>query len=301
MIHAIIDIGSNTIRLAIYQLVQGHIDLLMKKKHLVGLASYIRNGEMSQKGIDRTVEVINEYREFLASFKISEITAFTTAALRNVKNSQEAVAEISRRTKTEIQVISGDDEAVYDFVGATHDLPDDDGLLIDIGGASTEIVFFRDREIVKKGSLPMGSLAFHTKYVEDILPNSDEIADMRKEAEEMLDNAHEFDGIREKHICGIGGTFKGTTALYNRIYDLEKRNHVIAAKKLPEIIDRYRREQGIKLENTINLMKAVPERIHTIIPGMIIADVIAKKFGSEEITYSNSGVREGYIYQKIMK
>ena len=82
MIQAIIDIGSNTVRMAIYQIDSGRIEMLMKKKHMVGLAAYLKNGEMQQQGIDKLCEVLNEFKEFLSSFRITDITAFTTAALR---------------------------------------------------------------------------------------------------------------------------------------------------------------------------------------------------------------------------
>jgi len=91
------------------------------------------------------------------------VAAFTTAALRNAKNSREAVAAIEERTGIKIQVISGDEEATFDFIGATHNLQNDSGLLIDIGGGSTEIVTYRDRQIQYKTSLPIGSLSFASK------------------------------------------------------------------------------------------------------------------------------------------
>ena len=52
---------------------------------------------------------------------------------------------------------------------------------------------------------------------------------------------------------------------------------------------------------TAMLMKTVPDRIHTVIPGLIIAEVLAERFHSKEITYSDSGVREGYIYSEILE
>ena len=65
MLPAIIDIGSNTIRMAIYEIENGHIEMLMKKKHTVGLSSYLKDGVMQQEGIDRTVGILKEFRSFL--------------------------------------------------------------------------------------------------------------------------------------------------------------------------------------------------------------------------------------------
>ncbi|WP_415942257.1 exopolyphosphatase [Mitsuokella multacida] len=296
-----IDIGSNTVRMAIYRIEGTHVEMLMKKKHTVGLAAYLRDGVMQQQGIDKAVEILKEFRAFLLAFNITHVVAFTTAALRNAKNSAAAVGEIERRTGLPIRVITGDEEATYDFIGATHDLSEDAGLLIDIGGASTEIVSYRAGKIEQKISLPIGSLAFRTKYVHGMLPTKAECEAMREEAEATLRAATAFADVREASIAGIGGTFKGATALYNALYEKPIDNVKMEAGRLKALIERFTDEHGINEAMTAMLMKTVPDRIHTVIPGLIIAEVLAARFHCKEITYSDSGVREGYIYSEVLK
>ena len=226
--------------------------------------------------------------------------AFTTAALRNAKNSAAAVGEIERRTGLPIRVITGDEEATYDFIGATHDLNEDAGLLIDIGGASTEIVSYSAGKIEQKISLPIGSLAFRTKYVHGMLPTKAECEAMREEAEATLGAATAFADVREASIAGIGGTFKGAAALYNALYEKPFGNVKMEAARLKALIERFTDEHGINEAMTAMLMKTVPDRIHTVIPGLIIAEVLATRFHCKEITYSDSGVREGYIYSEVL-
>jgi exopolyphosphatase/guanosine-5'-triphosphate,3'-diphosphate pyrophosphatase len=300
LIHAIIDIGSNTIRLAVYDIESGEIELLMKKKHTVGLAAYIKDGMMKQDGIEKTCEILQEFKYFLDSFQITEIIAFTTAALRNVQNSQLAVAEIIHRTGIALRVLSGDEEARLDFIGATHDSTESSGLLIDIGGASTEIVAYEDHKICKKISLPIGSLYLHTKYVADFLPSPTEAVQMMQEVKQMIARADDFKNVSHLNICGIGGTFKGTVILYNQLFQMNHKNVEIPTGTLLDIVWRFTRTMPMPSEEAVILMKTVPERIHTIIPGIIIASVLAQYFGSEKIIYSDSGVREGYIYDQII-
>lgn len=301
MLYGMIDIGSNTVRMAIYRIEGTHVEMLMKKKHTVGLAAYLRDGVMQQQGIDKAVEILKEFRAFLLAFNITHVVAFTTAALRNAKNSAAAVGEIKRRTGLPIRVITGDEEATYDFIGATHDLNEDAGLLIDIGGASTEIVSYSAGKIEQKISLPIGSLAFRTKYVHGMLPTKAECEAMREEAEATLRAATAFADVREASIAGIGGTFKGATALYNALYEQPFGNVKMEAARLKALIERFTDEHGINEAMTAMLMKTVPDRIHTVIPGLIIAEVLATRFHCKEITYSDSGVREGYIYSEVLK
>ena len=301
MLYAMIDIGSNTIRMAIYEIDGDKVDMLMKRKNSVGLASYVRDGYMTRAGIDKVVEVISDYRFFLDELGINRVTAFTTAALRNSINGYDAVEEISYRTGTNIHLMSGDDEATFDFIGATHDLPDDSGLLIDIGGGSTEIVYFSKGAIKVKVSLPIGSLNFHTRYTGvHILPNKSELDEMYAEAEATISAVEEFRYVSHAQICGIGGTFKGAMALYNAMYGMPRRNMRMDVKRIHDILQHFQRDHELIVPDKVLLMKTVPERMHTFMPGLVIADVLAKRFGSNQIIYSDSGVREGYIYSKIL-
>ena len=300
MLQGIIDIGSNTIRMAVYLIEGNHFEQLMKRKATVGLASYVKEGVMQPEGIERAVETLLEYKRFLHCFKINRVAAFTTAALRNAKNSREAVAAIEERTGIKIQVISGEEEATFDFIGATHNLQNDSGLLIDIGGGSTEIVTYRDRQIQYKTSLPIGSLSFASKYVKDVLPTMQECMDMHGEAEATIAAASDFISISEAEIVGIGGTFKGACALNNELFNLPAANRRLETKNIRSIIGNFVSDLGMTQEMSITLMRSVPERLNTIIPGLIIASVLSRRFQSHWITYSDSGVREGYIYDQIM-
>ena len=193
MLQAIIDIGSSTVRMAVYDISPaGGAEMLLKKKHIVGLAGYVEDGRMTQAGIDKAVDILLEFRSFLDCFHIDHVRAFTTAALRNASNSREAVAEIERRTGLSIRVISGDEEATFDFIGATHGLAGERGLLVDIGGGSTELVAFAAGRIERKVSLAMGATAFHARFSAAVLPSRAECAAMRAAAQEVLAGAVSF-------------------------------------------------------------------------------------------------------------
>ncbi|MBR2216268.1 MAG: exopolyphosphatase [Selenomonadaceae bacterium] len=300
MLYAMIDIGSNTIRLAVYQIEGETTELLMKKKHTVGLASYIKDGAMQQAGIDKAVEILTEYQSFLAAMQIKRVAAFTTAALRNAVNGKVAVREIEERTGLIIEIISGDEEAEYDFLGATHGLESDNGLLVDVGGASTELVYFQGGVIKQKASLAMGSLGYRTLYVKGLMPSTAECAVMRREAETAVREATDFAGLKSPELCGIGGTFKGILSLYNAVYDLAPENRVMETARFGELLRRFAVDGIVPPDNAILLMKNLPDRIHTFLPGLVIADTVAKFFQSSAVTYSNSGMREGYIYRHVL-
>lgn len=302
MLYGVIDIGSSTVRMAVYDISPaGGAEMLLKKKHIVGLAGYVEGGRMTQAGIDKAVEILQEFRAFLACFHIDHVCAFTTAALRNASNSREAVAEIERRTGLSIRVISGDEEATFDFIGATHGLAGESGLLVDIGGGSTELVAFAAGRIERKVSLPLGATALAARFSAEVLPSRAECAAMRAEAQEVLAGAASFARIQAPVLCGIGGTFKSGLALYRAVYGESAGDDLtMEAARLPELIERFVRDRALPQEDVVLLMRAVPDRLPTILPGLVVADVIAKRFGAQRITYSDSGVREGFIYSEII-
>ncbi len=301
MLQAMIDIGSNTIRMAIYEIRDGHAAQVMKRKHTVGLAAYVRDGVMQRDGIERAGEVIAEYRDFLFGLGISRMVAFTTAALRNAKNGGEAVAELERRTGVSIRVISGEEEAAFDFAGATHDLSAEDGALLDIGGGSTEVVLYRGRRVTEKRSLPFGSLSLRAAHVRGLLPDRAEAEAIRTEAEAAVRAAF-FDAAGgAPEAVGIGGTFKGAAALYRATYCRPEGDARMETARFGEMIARYAGDAPLSEEAAVRLMLAAPDRIHTLFSGLILADVLTRALGCREVVYSDSGVREGYLYSEILK
>ena len=303
MLQAMIDIGSNTIRMAVYEIRDGHAVQIMKRKHAIGLSAYVRDGVMLDEGIRRAAETVEEYRDFLAGIGVKEVVAFTTAALRNAKNSVEAVATIERRTGVPIRVISGEEEAAFDFAGAIHDLAADDGVILDIGGGSTEIILYRARHVRRKWSLPFGSLSLRVAYVQGLLPTPKEAEMIRADVKEAVGIVCGELSAPEGGViaCGIGGTFKGTAALYRRMYDLPEDETRMEQKRFGEMIAHYVSDTPPKEEDAVRLMLATPDRIHTLLPGLILADVLTAALGCREVVYSDSGVREGYLYSEILR
>lgn len=107
-----IDIGSNSIRLGIYNLKNNELNLVFKDKTTIGLASYIEEGMLTEEGINKTCEVLLEYKETIKRFKVKETFAFATASLRKAENRESVINYINKNTGIHIAVISGKDEGI---------------------------------------------------------------------------------------------------------------------------------------------------------------------------------------------
>lgn len=190
--YAIIDIGSNTIRLNVYQVEEdGAIHSIFQSKETAGLAGYVReDGSMSREGLDRAADALLRFRSILDALHIENRAVFATASLRNITNSEEAVFQLQERTGLMIRLLSGREEAILDYVGATSGMEErEQGMVLDIGGGSTEWVCFSQGRIRHAASIPLGSLNLYNRCVETLLPSPKEQAKIRKQVKKALDGA----------------------------------------------------------------------------------------------------------------
>ena len=106
--YSVIDIGSNTIRLTVYHVLENqHIQPVFHEKSVAGLAGYVTSdGRMSSAGIQKAADVLNHFKEILRRLRLNHIHVFATASLRNITNTEEAADKIRELTGLTIQVLS---------------------------------------------------------------------------------------------------------------------------------------------------------------------------------------------------
>lgn len=297
MLYGVIDIGSNTIRLSVYQIEEGKIRRLLHKKEAVGLASYIQEGVLVRKGIDKACTVLCDYKAILENFAIGELYVLGTASLRNIYNTVEAVEEIRCRTGLLVDVISGKKEAIFDFVGATHSVELENGLLIDVGGGSSELVIYHDKKIVEVGSIPVGALNLYTEYVKGLFPTDKEKKAIRHR---ILTELEAYPNICGTHpiVCGVGGTIRALFRLTNDYMGYEPNCAKLSVKDLKCAVKQLDGNDKKRLDI---IMETAPDRVRTLMTGAILWGTLLKVFGTETVLVSESGIREGYLYCKVVE
>lgn len=298
MTYGVIDVGSNTIRLCIYDIADGKIKSLFNNKNTAGLIGYVNDGELSKRGIRKACDVLNEQKEMAQQAKVEKLYAFATASLRNISNSKEAVREIRRRTGLDIDVLSGIQEAALDFKGASHACSLKDGIMVDIGGGSTEILLFKDGKIKDACSIGVGSLLMYKMYVSKLFPTKSERRAIIKKVNNELKKVEFLKKGRFDTMIGIGGTIRALKKLNNDFFGYPQSNDRIDMKNMGVLLE----ELGDEEKQTLRkILRAAPERIHTLIPGLLILDTIRKEYKCREIIMSSFGVREGYLYAKAVE
>lgn len=293
MYTGIVDIGSNTIRLIIYNIDKAkNIEKIFSYKETAGLAGYVEKGLLNPNGIAILNRTLTQIKKITDDLSIPKVWYFATASLRNIDNSDAVLKIIRDELEIDIDIISNEDEGYLSYYAMKSLLNDklnsENGIIADIGGGSSEIVIFKGNRIIENTSLPIGSLNLHSKFVKGIMPDKKEIKAIKDEINAHLSKIDNNDTFSE--LIGVGGTFRLIPEL------LANDNKVFTAHQLENLIDcgKTDRNDLAKL-----ILKTKPERIHTALPGMMIAKEIMKKWNVSKVLTDRVSVRDGYLLKKI--
>lgn len=297
MKQAIIDIGSNSIRLTLYETDSQSFKILFREKQMAGLAGYVEEGELTVEGIECACKGLLAFQEILTALEIEKVMVFATASLRNISNTEQALSVIHAATGYSVEVISGESEALLGYEGAMQEIRLTSGLFLDIGGASTELVSFEDGCPREYASYSIGSLSLYRHCVKKILPGPSSIKRLQEEIEKNL-------AIPKKDLkptpllLGVGGTSRAVLKLAKSYFKISDDCSSITASQLTELCDFLcsGKKEAIDL-----ILKLEADRIHTIIPGLLILQHIFQLFQTQQMVVCKYGVREGYLCQRILK
>lgn len=297
MKQAIIDIGSNSIRLTLYEIENGSFKILFREKIMAGLAGYVENGALSAEGVECACAGLLTFRSILQTLHIEHISVFATASLRNISNTQQALGIIRAATGYSVEVLSGESEALLGYAGAMQELHLRSGAFLDIGGASTEIVTFDEGKPVDFASFPIGSLSLYRRCVKRILPGQGSLKRLQQEIDKTIQPGHA--ALAERPLLvGVGGTARAAFKLAQHYYKISSDCHTITAGQLNGLCSFL---CSGKKEASDLILRLEAERIHTLVPGVLILQHIFQLFGAQQLIISKYGVREGYLCKKILQ
>lgn len=294
MRRAVVDLGSNTMRMEVYDEIEGNMKHIVSAKEVVGMLGYMEDGILSEEGILRVVDGLQTFRETADAVGVEKICCFATAGLRAVKNAEEVVCRAKEQVGVDIDIISGEEEARLDFVGAYIPPEVKEGLVVDMGGGSTEIVRFSNGHIDNCISLPYGSLYLYKRFIKDIFPRPKELKKIREFANRQLECV---DWLRAAggHVCLIGGTGRAVARLHRdvngRVAD-PLQGYLFDAAEIDNLMDWALSHPRLGARR---ILRVDPDRVHTILPGMAALSCLMQYAKVGTVSLSRSGVREGYV------
>ncbi|MDZ4171202.1 MAG: phosphatase, partial [Methanobacteriaceae archaeon] len=253
--------------------------------------------KLTSKGIEKLVKFLKKIKKDLEYLKINNSSFFSTAVLRNIENSDDVIEIIKDKVDIEIDLLSGEEEGELSFFGSFSTIKKDNGILIDLGGGSVEIVLFKNKIIKEKYSIPVGSLKMYNEYVSDMIPDKIESNLIKERTNSEL----KIIGINNEEkipfMCGVGGSIRTIEKILLDLNLQKKKADLIDVKLLKKL----KKELDHNDKHTYyKILHVKPSRIHTLVPALLILESITSYFGCEEIQTSKNSVREGYLFKKIL-
>jgi exopolyphosphatase/guanosine-5'-triphosphate,3'-diphosphate pyrophosphatase len=293
---AVFDMGTNSTRLLVAEVEDGHVRELERETRVTRLGRGVDfSGQLSDEAIEDVCRAMADYREASERLEVERIAAIATSAVRDAENSDAFLAELRERFALDSRLLDGEEEARLTYLGACCDRDGaDHTVVIDIGGGSTELVAGTDMEVDLHASLQCGVVRHTERYLQSDPPAASELealaADVRALIDaELTDHPH----VSASEGIAVAGTPTSLAAIDQELdpYDPE----AVHGYRLPmETIQRRCSElSAIPLAQRREVTGLQPDRAPMIVAGVVILIQVMRAFGLDEIEVSEHDILYG--------
>jgi len=285
---AVIDVGSNSVRLVLYRLEGRAIWTVYNEKVLAGLGRDLgATGRLSPAGIEQAMAALRRFRAVLDAAGPQDIFTAATAAVRDAADGQDFVARAAAETGLNLRVLSGQEEARYAALGVLAGSPDGDGVVGDLGGASLELVRLAPQGPVDGATLALGPFALAGLKGDRLR------AEIR---ERLVPHAGRF---AARTFQAVGGAWRNLALLHMRLADYPL-----------QIVHQYEMSRGEALETarfiarqsraSLEAIEGVSKkRLETLPHAALVLETLIESLGLERIVISAYGLREGLLFESM--
>ncbi|WP_242951645.1 exopolyphosphatase [Clostridium felsineum] len=297
----IIDIGSNSVRLLFIELTsKNSFKILTELKEYVRLgAGFDSNGNITTEKIAELLEILNLYKNFCDKFENSELIITATEAFRKAKNRNSIAKKIKDTLSLNIRILSGKEEAYYDYFSAINTLDIKDALVMDIGGASTELIWIKDRTLKECVSLHFGALTLTEKFKLKNSIDSKQEELLKKFLLESFKDIPWIKDISTSTLIGIGGSIRnlGKISRRNENYPFDLIHNYIMSSKSAEDIYNEVKDKSTEQRKKI---KGLSKNRADIFTGAACAvSSLVKLTKIKKIIICRNGLREGLLLSNL--
>jgi len=290
---AIIDIGSNSVRLVVYQGLTRTPAVLFNEKVMAGLGRGMASGGLlSDDSMDIAVAALARFSQLCDAMGVDSLRAVATAAVREASNSEIFVARVLSETGIAVEIIDGESEARGAAYGVIAGIPEADGVVGDLGGGSLELIRISNGQMFERLSLPIGALKLDAVRKKNRRALTSFIAD----ALEKLDWAASGQG---KPFYAVGGSWRALAQLHMHLTDwpLPVIHHHVMPVEAPTRLVRTLAQLSLK---SLKSVPAISGSRAPQLPGAAaLLRAVTQKLGSRCIISSAYGLREGLLYESL--
>jgi exopolyphosphatase / guanosine-5'-triphosphate,3'-diphosphate pyrophosphatase len=293
---AVIDLGSNSTRLLIADVLDGDLSVIERQSRVTRLGRGVDlSGQLSDEAIEEACAAIADYVELCREAEVEATAAIATSAVRDASNGEAFIAELRERFALSARVLDGEEEARLTYRGATSAQPTTvPTLVIDIGGGSTELIVGTGGEIAFHDSLQAGVVRHTERHISGDPPAVVELEaladDIRGLVEPSLDGQEE---TRATAGIAVAGTPTSLAAVELELepYDPSRvHGHVLEIETIQHLLSRL---ASAPLDERAAIRGLHPDRAPTIIAGTVILIEAMRAFGLERMQVSEHDILYG--------
>ena len=290
---AVIDIGSNSVRLVIYEGMARSPTPIFNEKVLAGLGRRVQTtGLLAQDAMDTALAALVRFRALCDIQRVTKIWAIATAACRDASNGPDFIAKAERICGTRIQILSGPREAKLSALGVISGVHNPDGIVGDLGGGSLELVDVAGTRVRHGLTLPLGGLA-----LQDITGKS------LKKAEKLVANAFSrldiLDQGEGRTFYAVGGTWRALARLH--MWQIGYPFHVMHNYRISarEALEFSRLVHRVDTETLSRIEVVNAARRPLLAYAALVMENLVRLIKPSEVVISVLGVREGLLYSLL--
>ena len=290
---AVIDCGTNTTRLLITD--GSGVDIRVQK--ITGLGRGVgASRRLTEDGIKRVSDTLCEFRELIEHHKVQSVSAVGTSAVRDALNQDAFIDAASEALNAKVEIISGEFEAKYSFLGATADLDPSNGpyLVVDIGGGSTEFAYGTNEPLAWR-SVDMGAVRYTEQYLGSDPPRPEELGAAIQVARLHLDDIdREQPQIgRASQLIGVAGTVTSIAAVELGLQDYKREMVDKFLLKRSAAEDVFRTLATESLEDRLHNPGLDPKRAGVIVGGCCILVAVMRHWEIDECLVRERDLLDG--------
>lgn len=299
----IIDIGSNSVRLLLAEISdKNSLRIINELKEYVRLGDGLdENGVLSETKMQLAIDTLASFKNICASFEVSDITIVATEAVRRATNQQEFLDRVKNELGFTIRVLSGSEEAYYDYFSTINSMSEENALIMDIGGASTEFILVKNRELVHSISLPFGAITLTEHFKINSVLEKNQEEDLMDFLLSYIDKVEWLNEAKGLNLIGIGGSIRTLGKIDRKAFDYPLNLIHNYRMKSDAVISIY---EELKSKNSTQRKKIKglsSDRADIIVGAAAAVSLVMKKLAINSLIISRNGIREGLLFTHICK
>ena len=291
---AVIDIGSNSVRLVVYESMTRSLVSIFNEKTLCGLGREVQTtGLLAPDAVAKALTSLKRFRALIRVMKVGRIYAIATAACRDASNGPDFIAKAERICGVPIEILSGPREAKLSALGVVSGIHNPDGIVGDLGGGSLELIDIRGNRVRRGVTLPLGSLALADASHKS-LKRAERIV------KEDLSGVAQLKAGRGRTFYAVGGTWRSLARIH--IIQSGYPLGVMHGYSIPaaDALDFARRLRRLAAANMLANIEVVADARRPLLTyAALVLEYIIRVAKPKTIVFSTFGVREGLLYEML--